>query len=544
MCNKSASQLGMAKIPLWPRGRPRRRNALAGIPLWPERQARKEEIMSDLFRELQPYLERAGALEAACTLFNWDQNNAPGESIENTSKIIGTLSGEHYAALINDEVRGLLIKLSTKDELEKLSFHEKSIVKVLNKQFHKLSLIPPEEYQHFSMLTAKAYPIWEAAKNNNDYTSYAPVLQEIIDYSKKFAAYGQKEGQPLYDVALDDYEEGFTMEILDSFFDSLKEALGPLVKKISEKTDVIPRDFLQKFYPADTQKEFCHFLAEYIGFDFNRGLMGESEHPFTTQLHNHDVRITNHYLENKVDSAIFSVIHEAGHGLYEQGIDDAITMTIVGSGTSMGMHESQSRFYENNLGRSLEFWMPVYGKLKDTYPDQLAGVSLEDFYKGINYSHPSLIRTEADELTYPFHIMIRYEIEKAIFSENVTANELPVLWNEKYKEYLGIVPGNDTEGILQDMHWSGGSFGYFPSYAIGSAIAAQIYHHLESVMPIKDYLLQGQLTPIRNYLKEHIHRFGQCKNTQELLMDMTGEGFNPNYYIQYLTEKFTKLYGL
>ena len=500
--------------------------------------------MSDLFLQLQPHLTRASALGAACTLFYWDQSSAPKDSIENTSKIIGTLSAEQYQALINDQVRGLLEQLSTKEEQEKLSFHEKAIVKTLNKQFHKLSLIPPEEYQAFNTLTAKAYPVWEEAKNNNDYASYAPLLQEIMDYCKKFAAYGQKEGQLLYDVALDDYEEGFTVEILDHFFSSLRQSLGPLVKKISEKPDFISQDFLHKTYPADTQREFCHFLAEYIGFDFNRGIMGESAHPYTTQLHNHDVRITNHYLENKVDSAMFSVIHEGGHGLYEQGIDDDITMTIVGSGTSMGMHESQSRFYENNLGRSREFWEPIYEKLTATYPEQLEGVTLDDFYKAINYSQPSLIRTEADELTYPFHIMIRYEIEKAVFAGNVTANDLPALWNEKYKEYLGIVPGNDTEGILQDMHWSGGSFGYFPSYAIGSAIAAQIYHHLEGIMPVKTYLKEGHLAPIREYLKEHIHRFGRCKNTQELLMDMTGEGFNPDYYIQYLTDKYTKLYEL
>ena len=500
--------------------------------------------MSELFQQLQPYLDRAQALEAACTLFNWDQNSAPKESIENTSKMIGTLSGEHYRALINDQVRDILTRLSTEDEQAKLSFHERAIVKTLSKLFKKLSLIPPREYEAFNRLIARAYPIWEAAKNNNDYASYAPVLQEIIDYSKKFAGYGQKEGQALYDVALDDYEEGFTVEILDRFFGKLKDALGPLVEKISQKPDFISQDCLRKTYPADRQRQFCHFLAEYIGFDFDRGLMGESEHPFTTQLHNHDVRITNHYMEDKMESAMFSVIHEGGHGLYEQGIDDEITLSVVGSGTSMGMHESQSRFYENNLGRSREFWMPIYEKLKATYPTQLEGVSLDDFYKAINYSTPSLIRTESDELTYPFHIMIRYEIEKAVFAGQVSAKELPGLWNKKYEEYLGIVPGNDTEGILQDMHWSGGSFGYFPSYAIGSAIAAQIYHHLESIMPVKTYLEEGKLTPIRDYLKEHIHRFGQCKNTQELLMDMTGEGFNPDYYIQYLTEKFTALYEL
>lgn len=210
----------------------------------------------------------------------------------------------------------------------------------------------------------------------------------------------------------------------------------------------------------------------------------------------------------------------------------------------MGMHESQSRFYENNLGRSRVFWKPIYPKVQELFPRQLGGVTLEEFYRAINKSVPSLIRTEADELTYPFHVMIRYEIEKMIFQGEVSVEELPAVWNRKYREYLGVVPDSDTVGILQDMHWAGGDFGYFPSYALGSAIAAQIYHHIKTVMPLEEYLEKGDLAPVREYLKEHIHRYGGAKNTQELLLAMTGEVFNPDYYIGYLTEKYTELYQL
>lgn len=501
--------------------------------------------MSELFQKLQPHLDRYYAFSAAATLFSWDNETAaPKAAIENTSRAIGILSGELYGALINDEVKQLLAELSTEDEQARLSFQEKAIVKNLSKQYRQLQAIPPQEYQEFAALTAQAFPVWEKAKQENDYASYAPVLEKIIDYTRRFASYRQKEGQKLYDVQLEDYEEGFTVEILDDFFAKLKTALAPLVQKIREKSDTISIDCLCKTYDIDTQRRVCHDLAEYIGFDFNRGVMGESAHPFTTELHNHDVRITNHYLEHQLDSAIFSVIHEGGHALYEMDIDDSITMTPVGHGTSMGMHESQSRFYENNLGRSLEFWIPLYGKLQDAYPDALGNVTLDEFYRAINHAEPSLIRTEADELTYPFHIMIRYEIEKLIFDGKVTVDDLPDLWNRKYQEYLGITPENDSVGILQDMHWSGGSFGYFPSYALGSAIAAQIYYHLGTVMPMKEYLKTGNLKPIQAYLKEHIHRFGETKNTQELLKDMTGEGFNPDYYIAYLTEKYSALYGL
>ncbi|MDE7299333.1 MAG: carboxypeptidase M32, partial [Lachnospiraceae bacterium] len=278
------------------------------------------------------------------------------------------------------------------------------------------------------------------------------------------------------------------------------------------------------------------------GFDFEHGILAESAHPFTTNLHNADVRITNHFYENNLESAIFSVIHEGGHALYELGVDDELTLTPVGGGTSMGVHESQSRFYENVLGRSEAFWKPLFPKLKETWPEQLADVGLSDFILGINKAEPGPIRTEADELTYPLHIMIRYEIEKQLISGEIEIDELPGIWNEKYREYLGVTPKNDREGVLQDVHWSGGSFGYFPSYAIGNAVAAQIYSFMHREIKVGECLENSDLAPIREYLRKHIHRYGSTKNMNELLSEMTGEQLNVDYYIDYLTEKYTKLY--
>lgn len=501
--------------------------------------------MSKKFEQLQPYLDKSYALRAALTMLSFDNSTiAPKEAIDFTAKAIGLLSMESYNTLINPEVKGLLEELSTEAEQEKLNVNEKAIVKDLKKTFKDLELIPPAEYQEYQMILAKAAPVWEEAKNTNNYDLYAPVLADIIAYSKKFAGYKQKEGQKLYDVLLDDFEEGFTMEILDDFFGKLREALVPVIQEVKEKPDFISQDCLRKTYDINKQKELSKFVAEYIGFDFNRGVMAETEHPFTTNLHNHDVRITNHYQENKLEDAIFSVIHEGGHGLYEQGVSDEITLTPIGGGASMGMHESQSRFYENCIGRCYEFWVPLYDKVKEFFPEELAEVSVDDFYKAINYAAPSLIRTEADELTYSFHVMIRYEIEKMIFNGDIDVKDLPEIWNQKYEEYLGVRPSNDVDGILQDMHWSGGMFGYFPSYALGSAIAAQILHYMESVMPVKEYLKEGNLVPIREFLRENIHQYGAAKKTQELLKDTTGEEFNPDYYISYLTEKYRNLYEL
>ncbi|MBQ6996668.1 MAG: carboxypeptidase M32 [Lachnospiraceae bacterium] len=501
--------------------------------------------MSETFRKLQPHLDKSRAYQTALTLLNFDSSTlAPKEAVSFTAQSIGILSGDAYASLINPEVKGLLAELSTEKEQAQLSFNEKAIVKELKKSFEDLELIPPEEYQAYQMLLAKAAPVWEEAKETNNYALYAPVLEEIIAYNKKFAGYKQKEGQKLYDVLLDQFEEGFTMEILDDFFGKLREALVPVVHEIRKKPDLISIECLRKTYDIETQKKLSRFMAEYIGFDFNRGVMAESAHPFTTNLHNHDVRITNHYYEDKLEDAIFSVIHEGGHGLYELGVSDEITLTPIGGGSSMGMHESQSRFYENCLGRSYEFWLPVFDKVKEFFPEQLNGVTVDEFYRAINYAAPSLIRTAADELTYSFHVMIRYEIEKMIFNGDVNVNDLPTIWNQKYEEYLGVRPENDAEGILQDMHWSGGMFGYFPSYALGSAIAAQLFHYMESQMPIKKYLSEGNLTPIREFLRENIHQYGAAKKTQQILKDTTGEEFNPDYYIEYLTDKYRKLYEL
>ena len=221
-------------------------------------------------------------------------------------------------------------------------------------------------------------------------------------------------------------------------------------------------------------------------------------------------------------------------------IDDAITQTPVGTGTSMGMHESQSRFFENVIGRSKEFWEPIYPRLQEMFPQQLKVVSLEHFIQTINVAEPGLIRTEADELTYSLHVIVRYEIEKMIFADEISVEDLPRVWNEKYQEYLGICPTNDKEGILQDIHWAGGSFGYFPSYALGSAIAAQIYYHIEEKMPLHQYLHDGNIKPIREYLTDNIHRFGMTKNTREILKDMTGEDLDAKYYCKYLMDKYNK----
>lgn len=501
--------------------------------------------MSKTFEKLKPYLDKSMALQTARSLFEWDEQTlAPFEAADHTSKVVGILSDEYMKSLINDDVRKLIKKLKEEKEQEELTDTEIAIVKELGKTYEQLESIPPEEYRAFNELASVSNRKWSKARKDNKFEDFAPYLEKIIDYKKKFAGYRVKDGKKPYEVFLADYEECFGINDLDIFFDKIKKEIIPLLKEVSKKAETIDKSYNYLKYDIEKQKEFCKFLSGYIGFDFNRGVIGESAHPFTMQLHNHDVRITDRYMEDNLESAMFSIIHESGHALYEMNIDDSLTQTPVGTGASMGMHEAQSRFFENIIGRSEAFWEPIYGKLVDTYPENLKDITLEHFIKGINKAAPSLIRTEADELSYPVHIIIRYEIEKLLFSEEVKVEDLPGIWNKKYQEYMGITPTDDACGILQDTHWSWGEFGYFPSYAVGTAVASQLYSRITEVMPVEKYLREGNLTPIREFLRDMVHKYGATKNTNQILKDVTGEEFNADHYIKYLKEKYQNLYNL
>lgn len=501
--------------------------------------------MSKTFDMLQPYLDKAMAIDTARSLFDWDdQTAAPFESGEYTAKVVGILSDEYMKCLINDDVRKLIKKLKEDKEKEDLTDKERAIIKELDKTYEQLESIPPEEYRAFNEHALVSNRAWTKAKKDNNYEHFAPYLKKLIEYKKKFAGYRAKKGQEPYEVLLGDFEECFGIKELDIFFDKIKREIIPLLKQVAKKTDTIDKSYNFLKYDVDKQRTFCKYLSGYLGFDFNRGVIAESAHPFTTEFHNHDVRITNKYIENNLESAMFSIIHETGHALYEMNIDDSLTQTLVGSGASMGMHESQSRLFENIIGRSEAFWEPIYEKLVETYPENLRDISLKHFIKGINKSEPSLIRTEADELSYSLHVIIRYEIEKAIFAGEADVDKLPELWNKKYQEYLGLTPANDAEGILQDVHWSYGEFGYFPSYAIGSAVSSQIYAKIIELMPVDKYLKEGNITPIREFLRDKIHKYGATKDTNQILKDVTGEEFNADYYVEYLKDKYESLYSL
>ena len=497
--------------------------------------------MAKSYDKLKTYMDKAMAIKTAMTLFEWDNETlAPKEAGELTSHVIGVLSGEYFQAVTCDEMRKLLKQCG---EEGGLSQAEAANVRELSQELEQIECIPQDEYQDFARLTARATSVWAKAKQEQDFDAFAPTLKKVIDYQKKFAGYRKKNGKKLYDVMLDDYEKGFSMENLDEFFSLMKKELVPFLKQVVDDGKQIDDSFLTGDYSEEKQEKLGRFLAAYVGFDFDRGVMAVSAHPFSTNLHNKDVRITTHYTDC-MDSSLFSVIHEAGHGIYELGIRDDLTLTPAGQGASMGMHESQSRFFENIIGRNRAFWVPIYKKVQEMFPEQLGDVNLDRFVEAINKVTPGLIRTEADELSYSLHVLIRYEIEKMLIEENLDVEKLPEIWADKYEEYLGIRPENPAQGVLQDIHWSQGSFGYFPSYALGSAFGAQLYYHMKKTMDFEGLLEDGKVDVIREYLRENIHQYGKLKTSRQLLKDITGEDFNPEYYVRYLKEKYKKIYAL
>ncbi|MCI9067786.1 MAG: carboxypeptidase M32 [Lachnospiraceae bacterium] len=496
-----------------------------------------EEKLADIRKGFSDFLERENALRTALTLFDWDNETlAPEAASERTAKAYGILSAAYQELFAQDGLEKIFEEMRAAKDSSPL---ERALARRAEKERRKLLSIPKEEYRRFSELTAGSVQKWSLAKKQDDFASFAPVLEEILDMQRRFASYRAEEGQVPYDVFLSDYEEGFTQEKLDAFFEELKQGILPLVKEVVQRNKERPVscEFLFQSFDTEKQRHWNKWLAAYLGFRFSRGVLAESEHPFTTSLHRDDVRITTHYYKNNLESAIFSTIHEAGHGIFEQGNDGEVTQTLLAGGTC-GVHESQSRFYENMLGRSRAFWEPIYGRLQKTFPEQLEKISLDAFLKAINRSQPGLVRTESDELTYCLHIIVRYELEKRLVGGELSVRDLEKEWKRLYEEYLGVIPKTAAEGVLQDVHWAMGEFGYFPSYALGNAMAAQLYVHMNREIDLEKLLLAGDLDRISGYLREHIHRYGASKGMEELLCEVTGESLDPKYYLEYLKKKY------
>lgn len=484
------------------------------------------------------YQEKISALRYAIWLIHWDfATEKPKGGFEFAIEQLATLNAEIYK-IRNCEERIEAIEALYLSDIDDVFKRELYLEK---KSIDQMKKIPQDEYLAYQKLISGADNVWAEAKEKKDFSMFKPTLDEIVSYNRKMIKYLESDELKGYDVLLDMYEEGMTVKDYDHFFNTLSEKLVPFVLEKAKIKQHHPKILTKGTFDVELQKKYNHSLPEYMNYDMNHGVIKESIHPFTSGYVSSDVRITTAYRPHLMESAIFSTIHEMGHAIYEQQINPDYQGTALGAGASMGIHESQSRLYENMLGRSRAFWEVNYPNLQKTFKKELKHVSLDEFYAYINRVECGFIRTEADELTYSLHVMVRYEIEKELFNGTLETKDLPKKWNELYKKYLGVKVKNDQEGILQDIHWAGGSFGYFPTYALGSAYAAQIYHAMKRDIPIEHALRNSQMKDINAWLKEKIHTFGSLKTPKELMIHATKEPFNPNYFINYLIEKYSKL---
>lgn len=501
----------------------------------------KQELLTK-FDELQKKLYAFGHAQM---LVNWDGSTfAPEKSVEGRGITASFLAGESHKLMTSEETGKLLEELQKLDDLNE---KEKRNVKVFAKEYKNLTCIPEEDIMEYMKLRAETEHIWIKAKEDNDFKLFAPYLEKLIAFQKKFAGYVDPD-KKVYNSLLDDYQEGLTMDTLDKYFDEIKRVVVPINAMVAKsamlpKAKEIKDRINAKGFDVEGQKKLIDKLFKLQGLPEDRCKIAVSAHPFTSGANNKDVRYTVAYHEDNIASAIYAALHEGGHAMYELNVDDQYNYTLLADGASMTMHESQSRIYENNISRSKAFNKHIYKLAKEIFPVQFEDITQEDFYIYCNYSAPSLIRIEADELTYSLHIMVRYQIERKIFEEGVDVMELPKLWNDLYEEYLGIVPPTDTLGVLQDVHWSFGLFGYFPTYSLGTAYSAQFEAKMRELIEYDKALESGDLTEITKWLNENVHKYGKLLIDDEIVKKATGEEFNPSYYAKYLKDKYTEIYG-
>ncbi len=497
--------------------------------------------LSEAIEKLNELEKASYALGHAQSILYTDGDTvAPKNSWKGRGKALAYLSELTYKQLVNPETGEILETiLQHRDETDEITFRRAEIIK---ESYDELHVLPMEEYIAWQELTNEAGNVWHEAKVKSDWNMFAPYLEKMIPARRRFASLKNPD-KPAYDVLLDLYEKGITMAELDPFFHTLREELTPVIREVAARKKPEPA-FMKGPWPIDRQRVFSRKLMELEGIDPMNCTLGETEHPFTNNTNKWDVRITTHYYEDTPFSSMYSVIHEGGHALYELDVRDDLQFTCLADGVTMGVHESQSRFYENLIGRSRAFCTPLLKIMKEIFPEQMQGVTEEELYSAINLSAPSLIRTEADELTYSLHVMIRYELEKAMIAGDLKVADIPGEWNRLYKEVLGVDVPDDRRGCLQDSHWSFGGIGYFPSYAVGSAYGVQMLEQMKKDVDVWETVARGDLSPVTAWLTEKIHQYGSLKKHGDLLPAAMGGPLDAKVYTGYLKKKYGELYGL
>jgi carboxypeptidase Taq len=501
--------------------------------------------MSQQYKKFRELVGEVVDLDISANILEWDQQvKMPPGGNEVRALQISTLRKNWHEKLTSEVLLKTLER--TKDEISDLDpdSDEVRIVRYMEREITRWHKVPNEWASEFYKQTALAYQAWEEARERSDFDHFKPLLDEIIRLRKAYAEFFAPYDHP-YDPLLDYFEPGMKTHQVKAVFDALRPQQVELIRAITDRGAPVDDSVLRQPFDEDKQWEFGEQVIKQLGYDFDRGRQDRSVHPFTTTFGVDDVRITTRFDPTYIGTALFGSMHEAGHAMYSQGMSPNLDRTSLIEGASYGIHESQSRMMENLIGRSRPFWVALFPKLQDIFPSQLGNVDLDTFYRSINKVEPSLIRVEADEATYNLHIMVRFEIEVALLENKLSTDDLPEVWNSKIKEYLGLTPPNDAQGVLQDIHWSSGYIGYFPTYALGNLMASQFWAKMEEEIPdLVQQVEQASFGELVGWLRENIHQHGAKFEPMELLKRVTGKELTAEPYIRYLTTKYNEIYKL
>jgi carboxypeptidase Taq len=495
-----------------------------------------------MLETLRERLAVVADLQAAARLLEWDQETyMPPGAAEARAHQLATIKTLAHAQLVGEEVTTLLASIPVQDLDDPLDV---ALVRVTQRDVDRASRRPPSLVARQARATARALEAWKRARATDDFPHFAPHLNEILDLAREEADALGYDDDP-YDALLEEYEPGMTTAEVARTFAALRRELVPMVDAIAAAAPV-DDSVLHRRFDVQRQWDFGVAVARAVGYDFERGRQDRSAHPFSTSFSSpFDVRITTRLAEDFFSPAFFGTLHEVGHALYEQGIDPAVARTPLADGTSLGIHESQSRLWENLVGRGRPFWRWAYPLAREVFPDALAGTDEDAFHRAVNRVEPTLIRVEADEVTYGLHVMLRFELETALLRGDLAVTDLPEAWNERMREYLGVVPETDADGCLQDIHWALGAVGYFPTYALGSLMSVQIWDALlQDVPDLEDQIASGEFAPLLGWLRENVHHHGRARSATEILEDATGGGLSAKPWLSYARRKFGALYGI
>lgn len=498
--------------------------------------------MSEKLNKLKEILGEVSDLNHAASVLGWDQQvNMPPMGAEARGQQLATLGKIAQEKFTADEVGRLLEDLQK--EYSDVETDDGAMIRVTARNYDKAKRVPASFVAEQAVVGAKAFEAWVEAKSKSDFSIFLPHLEKNVELVKKYISFFPPADHP-YDILLDGYEPGMKTSDVKEIFGNLRPKQVELLKKIANAKQVKDK-FLSKKYNEEKVWTFSEKIISKFGYDFNRGRQDKAPHPFETSFSVNDVRITNRYEVNSPLATLFSAMHECGHALYEMGVNPAYERTSLAHGTSLAIHESQSRMWENLVGRSLPFWEHFYPELKKTFASQLDGVSVKNFYKAINKVEPSFIRVNADEATYNMHIMLRLEIEIGMADGSIRIKDLPEIWNTKMKEYLGITPANDAQGVLQDVHWSSGLIGYFSTYALGNIVSAQLWEKInKDIYNLDEQIRKGKFEQLREWLREKIHVYGHKYDPQDIVQKITGSKIDSTAYVRYLTKKYSEIYDL